>query len=793
MIYSGGDVKHFNVLGILFLTIFLWNGSAVADDQITCTQEINNNVEIFALFATVKNDILGTLPQFCRPEGYKQLSDQIDPGEKALSDFVDNLKSFNANTPDTVAVNTKDEKETTKTIFDMLKMVILKKMWQQSSSENQYSILVSQECGSLGLNRFPIYGTTKQSEKIKEKNKEEALKKTYGVCQSSEFSEIAPFISKDVLAETLLNLKNVFPHSFPHMVDSLCADLSETDELIFKDDKYNDFSRGKLTIDSAKDFTAWLKSIYKDVSNKEENDKKEMEASKVIQEAEEKAYAAQMAQFEEESKNNKSSEEEQYNEEEDEASVQESYAKEQQKMLKGLFDKYSTGGKPGLIKGESGDYAFYNGYEIKKTSSGEYVIKPGADLIAAQKAQIEESKKQQKIMMDGYAKKLIASKKMSMQATYEAAQAKAPGKPVEDPANKGFYIEKDSNGNYYYRPTAEMIAAVAKQKQVLEEQLKSPESQEYYKQMYEHQKKPKDEEDGAGYGYGYSSGYSGSKIIINKDGFYVPELSSENYQSESNKKISAALTKSGASEIAPGPTPGSAIFLNPSGSYVSETLLQSEDMLAAYADGGYSSNTVKYKDVSIGLNSYITKKYQGQTSDNSKIKQLTSDEILQLKSYTGNGYHDINTCLRKEDCSEEQTKKIKAIVSGLQKIKSENWKKGIENTSPNNYQIVYRGTRDLPDFVQKALDKESDSFVLDKGFMSTTGEVNTAKKFAGGKIKAGSDQAIFIMKTKSCVGISTISSFGSAEDEFLCPPGMKFRARQKKDSPGYYILEELDK
>lgn len=782
------NVEYFKKIGILIIAFFIISKQGVANDQVTCIEEINNNTEIYSLLATVKNDILGTLPQFCRPDNYKQLSDQIDPGELALSEFVDKLKKINVNAPDTSEIDIKDEEATTKVIFDTLKMVILKKMWQQSSSENQYTLLVSEECSSLGLNRFPIYDDSNQSKNAKEKNKKSALQKTFDVCQSGEFADVAPYVSKDVLAEVLLNLKNIFPHSFPGMVDLLCADLSETNEIIFKDDKYDDFSRGDIAIGSARDFTAWLKSIYTDVSNKEEIEKKEMEEAAIIQKAAEKEYKEKVKKAEEEEEDAKKvhgkgevakGPYEQYEQYEQESAYI--------KMIKVLFEKHTKDGKVAEVKDDKQQHL--NGYVITFAEGG-YSIAPGKELMKKQEEDMAKQMAAYKEKSEKDTAVYIDKQKLLMQETYEKAVAEDKNlKEVEDPNATGFVIVKDTDGKYYYKPTEKMKEAIKEKKKHLDNQWKSAEYQKHYKDIYEAQNKTANA-NSQSFGF-YGGGVGSSKILLTSDGLYKPESNNGilgNIQNEKYKKITSILSYEKNDGIAPGMGSGAAVFKLEDGSFAHDYLLESNHiqeniMGIEYSEEDSTNTEPKYKDPSLALQPYIVKKYQGKSSSSSKVKDLNSTEIAELQDYTGNSYRAINGCLRSENCTDKQKKSVQAMVSGLQKIKK-------SEKNKESYQIVYRGTSKLPKEISKILVKESDDFVLDKGFMSTTGEYSVAKSFAGGANSDG--QVVFIMKTKSCVGISTISQYGSAEDEFLCPPGMKFKARKKEGSSNYYILEEVN-
>lgn len=746
-------MRHFNVLGVLVITFTLC-GTSFANDQVNCAHELNENDAIYNLLATVKNDVLGTVPKFCREGAPQQLSEQVDSGEKELSEFVSKLKTLNSTSADTTRLNFSDEEEVQKVVFDTMKMMVLKKMWLQSSTDNQYSMIISNECESLGLNRFPLSEPSKKSEEAIESNKKLALKRAFNACQASTFYEIAPYLTKDVLAEGLLNLKNIYPKSFPRLVDSLCLDLSKNDDLIFKDDNYAEFSKGSVSINSAKEFSGWLKSIYSDISNKDSNDKKIMDQKDFISKAVEEAKESKYKEF---SGNNKGASSK------DSGSASAfsiTLSKDYQAKLKKKFDAFTTDGKTASFPEDDADG--YGEYSIKLIN-GVYIIGDSEEKLKQEAQDKADALAAKNLALNDF----IQERKQSLEEVFEKAYAKNKKlKEVPDPEHKGFVIVKADDGSYYSRPTEKTISLVKILMKQEDKNLKMAETQGMYKKMYENQLANKD-----------LSNASDSIIVLGTDGLYRKVYKGADSENESHKKVLEEIGGHGKSSIVPGDSSSIIIYKTGDGEY------KSVDVIPTGADE-YSGpfGKVSLRNVDFEINSYVVQKYQSKSADNSKLKNLTAKEVSEIQDYTANGYEQINKCLRKGNCPQEEKDKVNAIVSGLKKVK---------NSSSNESQIFFRGTSQLPDFIQKSLDKESDSFVLDKGFMSTTGDVGIAKKFSKKYSDDGKDSVVFIMKTKSCVGISTISHFGNGEDEFLCPPGMKFKARKKKDAQGVYILEEV--
>ncbi len=175
------------------------------------------------------------------------------------------------------------------------------------------------------------------------------------------------------------------------------------------------------------------------------------------------------------------------------------------------------------------------------------------------------------------------------------------------------------------------------------------------------------------------------------------------------------------------------------------------------------------------LGGVIKSKYQ-DTGKPEKA-ELSQSEISALKNYSGYGHVGINDCLRTNICKKDDLKKIDKIVSALKKLK---------RSDSKNTQLLFRGVNWLSDSDRKALDSNSQDFVLEKGFMSTSANVEISKGFAN--FPRGT---LFIIKTQSCVGISSLSTI-EGEDEFLCPPGLKFNVKRKDPKSNIYILEEID-
>lgn len=713
---------------IIFFSFFLYftdPSLTLAKDQVDCTPVVVKS-ELLTLLGTVKNDILGNLPRFCRPDEYKQLAEQVDPAEMALGQFVESLTKANIGQKDSIELNSDDEVDMDTVVFNTTKMVVLKKMFKNFSEDDQISLLTSAECGLLGLNRFPM----QKKQLIAPVHSEAAFKKNLNVCKATEFSEIAPYISQDVMAEALFNLKNVFPQSFPKLVTTYCANLSDTDELIFKTNQYSDFSNNELHLANAENFSSWLKELYDGYANNSQN-----------------GYYKT-------------------------PSVTESFKKEQKK----LAEYYE------LKKEQMKDGGVPYGYEglLVKNDKGIFYIKDSAETIA--------QKKKQKEMHEEW-----TAKSYQQQAEYTQVQLKnyfekgnSPEEGAPYPGSSGLVVKKDNNGKYYvamkddhkekYLDAIKSHLNASKMtSQVLTAKLG--------KQLFEIQLKYGDHEEGR---QAFIKKY-GYIIVKDKEGKYTREHVYSDAQSTVLLKIFEANKINSDDEVVYSGYGNNFLVKNEKGIITQVPfymLNQNPEKNENYKEQQAYQKAEAYL-VQPTLNMTATKKYQEKATDHSKIKSLTPDEMEQVHYYTGSGYGAMNSCLRSEKCSPVQKKNVETLVRAIEKIRTDSGKKVEDRESL----LLFRGASGLPSFIKENLEKNPKDFVLDKGFMSTSASLNVAKSFASaaGKIKGNS--YLFVIKAKSCTGVDAISA-SKGEDEFLCPPGMKFNVRKKEGDENIYILEE---
>ncbi|MFN8369788.1 MAG: ADP-ribosyltransferase [Bacteriovoracaceae bacterium] len=646
-------------------------------------------------------------------------------------------------------------------IFQTLKLIILKKMWQLASDEDRYNVLLSKECSQIGLNRFPVYSFKDTKSKTIE------LKNILQICLTStgkDFSSIAPFISRDVLAEALLNLKMLFPQSFPTVVTSLCESLKNTNEFILQEDGYAGINSSGNDLKSVKDFSNWLNGLFNNYKNREK-----------IEEEEEKLSSK----------------------------LNSSVGNEYQKILEERYLKSQ-------VKGQSEKPApYYTGMQIVKNSDGLYVIETTPDSLEKMK-KFEESVNT----------KNLNEMKQKMKEQYESNQTVGqPEVPVQSREYPGFYIVK-KNGAYFYtidKKTKEKVMKAYKQKIKFNKEqsgkfYKTNEGQKIlkkvYKKLQEGKTKPEKilgeyflnylvvkNNDGT-YSLGEHIEFSDNqtKLMLNKNEFFSKELNLDGvkdpvpYSDHYAKNSVIVYDKSNGYFMLSKSDLTSAENFGYPGSKNVGTMMYSNprtlygNVMASPGTGYEKFNYpgMENQNPEEFFSEEIKQYYQNQHGDKAKILSLTELEIKEIRSYTGASHVQLNNCLRAENCNEDQKTKIKTILSGLKKLKNKN---------SETFQIFFRGANWLSEDNLRLLNNNTRNFVLDKGFLSTSGDIKVAKQFAGNHYS--NQGVLFILKTKSCVGISVISGF-KHEDEFLCSPGMKFNVQRKDSKSQIYILEEVD-
>lgn len=162
---------------------------------------------------------------------------------------------------------------------------------------------------------------------------------------------------------------------------------------------------------------------------------------------------------------------------------------------------------------------------------------------------------------------------------------------------------------------------------------------------------------------------------------------------------------------------------------------------------------------------------------------ITTAEQNALIDYVGSGYRQMNHCLRTGSCQGYTKENVELLKSALAKLKKER--------GTDEEQILFRGASDLPKFVLENLEngaKTGEPTMIDKAFISTSGRSAVAMSF--GNVHSydhlSNQNVIFVIKAKSCVGVDNIG-----EDEFICPPGTKFKVKKLKES-GLYQMDEIE-
>lgn len=257
------------ILSVLVILLLTCQGS-FAETQKECLPYPSVSPESYLeLFRLLKNDVLGTLPKFCQETNNHYLK-KTDEGEEAFDQHVIKLR---ANHPslnsEKITIEFLEE-----VIFKTFHYVILKKMWHLSSYDTKYKILLSNDCQKLGINRFPL-----DEDDIRVKKNEESVEKesalffkTQKICETKRLEDLAAFMSRDVMAESLLYLKDIFPVNFESVLTSLCIMLKASDELVFKNESYESYYVENFRVSSEGDFSSWLRSLY--LNNRDSNDKK---------------------------------------------------------------------------------------------------------------------------------------------------------------------------------------------------------------------------------------------------------------------------------------------------------------------------------------------------------------------------------------------------------------------------------------------------------------------------------------------------------------------------------------
>lgn len=717
-------------------------------DATNCSQGTFVHSEINSLLNIISNEVLGSVPRFCRSSEYEQLLDQVDRGQRDLSDFVVGLKNIKTNKKNIVNSDITTPAFLEASAFQTMKFVILKNKWKEQSPENQRTLLLEGSCSLHGINRLTTSASisTTKNNRLKETEK---LNQHIKICEAEKIGDLTAYMSNDVLAEFFLNMKSILPESYDDIQGLLCRELLVAEDLLLKNKLNDNFEHTKISIKEIEEFGEWYKSVYLNINNQD----------MLIETAQEK-----MSSLKSDSPDGMSLL--------DAVSVDPSIKIYKEKDE--YFNKYSINGGPVL-------HREFPGYELVKNSKGIVVFKMLDKYKKNQQKMVTEARNQNNEMSMKYIVKALENveKKLDLDSKKEKNEW-------------GIKVKKDFNNKFeviYPKELAQELKAKALEQEKLMESYqkgnKKNLTQSELKAMYEIQMNDKNFIKDMDEFYGESF-----LIIKEDDGSYRKDSSMKIPKMLNPAKVIPEetlklLSQKHNPEIIPSEMDGYHSVKIASGKYVQVYLGGTDQKsfdLQAYDPSedkeNEESNHVKYEHL-IKISEAVKMTYQNTPKLVESLKKLSDEELMSLKGYTGQDFTQLNSCLRNKNCEAEENEKIKNIISGLNKIQG--------NEKEEKY--LYRGFGKIPGFIQEQLDAGAQGYTLDAGFMSATGDIHTAKSFAvnssEGEYKKGT---IVIMKTKSCVGISAISSF-STEDEFLCPPGLKFNIKKLEKENAYYLEE----
>lgn len=725
---------------------------------VNCSGKEQLKSELEKLVSSISNDVLGKSPRFCRELKPSSLNDQI-AGENSFDLFMSELSKMKSEKKNIINLTNENKKEVLEEhLFQAIKLVTQKNLWQFQNETNREKLLLSSECVNASLNKLSF--VTSQLKSSKHSVPLDSYKK---MCQTTALEEIIPYASADIIAETFLNLKMIFPENYKDFTALFCEKISNMDESLFLNLNERAIEQTTLTLASAEKFSDWYKELSKNISQEKAFKEKEAKLQAYNKKSSNLMGSGGFGKID-----------------------KEMHYKEHQKLLEKLYDQSIKEGKKAIYSG------MFNSFEIKINSKGKYVLKKmNTEEVVKVDFEILESKGKysdpfQLKSFDDYLMNFkneegqfnIVEKNDKKHLTMNDNFLEKALKVV----NKAIVWESNAN--------------VAEKEKEL-----TPERQEELKMLSEIYKNPKDKDD---------LFYPEEKnpITLDKNGIYHGYKNSqakvmENYKKGLQKdflvlsKKIEPLKKNGY-EFIPYGAENTFLVKKPDGQSL-VVYLGKDKMLRAFERSVMSEA--------------ILANYQGKNANFDSFLNLKDEQREVLKNYTGSLYAEMNSCLRENNCSDEMKKNVDLLEQTLVAINSQEAKK--------DYKILYRGVGSLPNAIQDKLNSNDQSLMLDAGFMSTTGELSVAKSFTGNnwtgdekneegnkedKKKdnkndyedeatqdnlAKSGSSLLMFKAKSCVGISVMSLY-EGEDEFLCPPGMKFKVK-KIGNENTYLLEEIEK
>lgn len=718
-------------LSLLLQSHLLWSKTLfteMADEyanMTNCYDQKQVEEEFESLFRVIKKDILGDKPKFCEAYKNHSLNQQINGKSNEFDKFMKMLSLIPPSRKKERNPLSLEEMDHKRVFFEVAKMVAIKKHWSFVNEEERDKLYLKESCAQSQINKFPL---TEQKYKSQYESKDfRPDLMVASLCEAQSLDDMLVSLDKDIVAETFLNLKQMFPQDYSKFTDYFCLEVMEKPNALSINFNSNSIKNTKDLIASSENFSQWMKDAFRTIASKEERAKNleliQSASSKTVQQDQQKALTI---------------------------GFQEKY--------KIIYEQKKPNEK--AIDPSNPDF------EIVKNSKNIYVAKKISD-----EATKKFKEKMEKNAKESFAKYIESIKNGEAQVPNVTFINK--GKKIE------FKMNKDKE-DVLLASIESSLEGVNKTKAFTKKYHDSIEGQIFLEQMYKEYMNPADKDDML---------YPGENpIFINAQGKYEkkedPYLSAEVFKEEFDKYAAAIKPlKIGKYEVIAGQY-GSFYVKKENGEYVTTFLKETEKSgnLSSEAyepDEEEDERSIGYKDPKVvrDLREALSTNYQKSDKILQKMTKLSSDELAAIRLYTGNEYQSINSCLRKDDCAEVLGAKAKNLKNALSQL-----------SEKDTTQVLYRGVSRLPDDLLEKLNK-NEKVVVDKGFMSTSGDLKVASSFAG--MYKEEKGIILMLKTKSCVGISAISFF-QGEDEFLCPPGMKFQAKRIKDT-NQYILEEVEK
>ena len=680
--------------------------------------------EFSKLFKVIKSDILGEKPKFC--EAYKKhtLNKQINEQSNEFDKFMKMLSSLPANNKSERNPLSLEEMDHERIFFEVAKMVAIKKHWSFVNEAERDELYLKESCAQSQINKFPL---TEQKYKSQYEGKD--FKPNFMVeslCEAKSIDDILVSLDKDIVAETFLNLKQMFPRDYSKFTDYFCLKVMEKPNALSLNFNSNSIKNTKDLIVSSENFAQWMKDSFRTIASKEERAKNleliRSASTKTVMQDQGKGLST---------------------------GLQEKY--------KNIYEQKKPNEK--AIDPSNPDF------EIVKNSKNMYVAKKISD--EASKKFIEKIEKSSNEVFFKYIESIKNKEAQISNVTFITK-----GKKIE------FKIDKDKE-DALLASIESSFEGANKTKAFTKKYHDSIEGQIFLEQIYKEYMNPADKDDML---------YPGENpIFINAQGKYEkkeePYLSAEVFKKEYDKYAAYINPlKVGKYEVIAGQN-GSFYVKKENGEYIT-TFLKEIDKSGnlsseAYEPDEEDEHSIGYKDPKVvrDLREALSTNYQKSNKILQKMTKLSSDELAAIRLYTGNEYQSINSCLRKDDCADTLEAKAKNLKSALSQL-----------SEKDKTQVLYRGVSRLPDDLLEKLNK-NEKIVVDKGFMSTSGDLEVASNFAS--MHKEEKGIILMLKTRSCVGISALSFF-QGEDEFLCPPGLRFQAKRIKDT-NQYVLEEVEK